>query len=478
MNIKKFEARSMKEALEMVKVQLGPDAVILSAKEVSKSYGLGGVKSIEITAAYSETTLKQKEYVKSKMPQAKQETFNRIAAKSQREIMQRVIEDKIRESQAKERSKFGHLNFSTEVEREEVAKPASRATRRYIDIDADNNPKTEVRAIPKETIAVPTKQPNVLTEQAKNAWSNMEVQSLKGEIDELKRIILDFKKVPQGFVTNYAGSEYGINPNLKDHFENLVKKGIMPDIAGDLMLEVQNQCDPNSYRNHQVIESTIAKCIMDSSQIDFSTREKFHLFVGPSGSGKSSSMIKLASRLMLQENKRVALISTDTVKVGADEQMKIFSQILNIPFVSIRSPSDWNRILPYLNQVDHVLVDFASLSLRSEEEMAYISQMIPPVAEKVRTHLVFSAKSKDIDLIETGDRYRALHIDDIIFTSLDEARQFGTIYNTIQKLNLPLFAFGIGSKIPNDFEVATKERVVDLILEITKSLTAAREASL
>ena len=469
MNIKKFEARTMKEALEMVKVQLGPDAVILSAKEVSKSYGLGGVKSIEITAAYSETTLKQKEYVKSKMPQPKQETFNRIAAKAQREIMQKVIEDKIRESQMKERSKFGYVSMSDEVERPAVeSKPVSRATRRYIDIDSELN----------QTPIKNEQKPAVLTEQAKNAWSNMEVQSLKGEIDELKKIILDFKKMPQNFVSNYPGSEYGIDINLKDHFENLVKKGLMPDIAADIIREVQHQCDPQNYRNYQVIESHVAKCIMESSKIDFSTYEKFHLFVGPSGSGKSSSMIKLASRLMLQENRRVALISTDTVKVGADEQMKIFSQILNIPFVSVRSPSDWNRILPYLNQVDHVLVDFASLSLRSEEEMAYISQMIPPVAEKVRTHLVFSAKSKDIDLIETGERYRSLQVDDVIFTSLDEARQYGTIYNTIQKLNLPLFAFGIGSKIPNDFEVATKERVVDLILEITKNLTGAREASL
>ena len=91
MNIKKFEARSMKEALEMVKTQLGPDAVILSAKEVSKGFGLGGVKSIEITAAYSELALKQKKYAQSKMPQHIQDKFDRIPAKSQKEVIKKVF---------------------------------------------------------------------------------------------------------------------------------------------------------------------------------------------------------------------------------------------------------------------------------------------------------------------------------------------------------------------------------------------------
>jgi flagellar biosynthesis protein FlhF len=96
--------------------------------------------------------------------------------------------------------------------------------------------------------------------------------------------------------------------------------------------------------------------------------------------------------------------------------------------------------------------------------------MMPPTTtDSVRTHLVLSAMSKDADLFEVHKRYQALNVSDVIFTSLDEASMHGNIYNLIQKTGTPLFAFGIGSRTPDDFERATAERVLDLILNITGS---------
>jgi flagellar biosynthesis protein FlhF len=155
--------------------------------------------------------------------------------------------------------------------------------------------------------------------------------------------------------------------------------------------------------------------------------------------------------------------------------MKVYSQMLNIPFVSVKSPADWQRVMPYLVHVDHVLVDYASLNLRNQDEINYATQMLPPTTEETQTHLVLSCKSKDQDVIEMANRYRSFNYDDIIFTALDEVTQYGVIYNTVRKLNRPLFAFGIGSKIPEDFERATVERVLDLILEITKKSQALEQ---
>lgn len=455
MNIKKFEARTMKEALEMVKTQLGPDAVILSAKEVNKGFGIGGIKSIEITAAYSESTLKQKEYVKSRMPQSQQEKFTRIPARDQKAIMQKMIEDKLRESQAKERTKYANIN-----------ERSTDNQKRYIDIDADLIPKVSAQT-PHRTF---DKKPEVLTEAAKSVWNNMEVDGLKTEIEQLKNLIMQFKQMPQSFAASHPGAEHGVDYNLREYYGKLTSRGVLPDIAGHILKYVQQNTEPKNYNDRHAIESLIARYILETTEIDTNSEVKFHYFVGPSGAGKSASMIKLASQLMLKEHKRVALISTDTIKVGADEQMKIFSQILNIPFVSIRSPSDWEKVIPYLGQVDHVLVDFASLSLRSVDELSYLKQMMPPISAPKRVHLVLSAKSKDTELLDVGQKYQAIGYDDLIFTSLDEATQFGTLYNLNQKLKTPLFAFGIGAKIPEDFEMASKERVLDLLLEITKNM--------
>lgn len=456
MNIKKFEARSIKEALEMVKTQLGPDAVILSAKEVTKGFGLGGVKSVEITAAYSENVLKQKQYVQSKMPDHLKSQFDQVAAKLQKEVIKKTIETKIAQTQQAQKTQ----TFNAPV-----------TQKKYIEIDEETLPVTAAPAV--DMRRTPYQQNRVqMTEQVQKAWSNMEVDQLKNEISELKKLMTQFKPVPQSFVQGHPGSELGVHYQLSPYYTELIDKGLIPEVASDILVQAQNQLEPNKLKEASVIQTWIGKYILNSVPVVSGGFEQFHLFMGPSGSGKTTSMVKLASQLLIQHKRRVALISTDTIKVGADQQMKIFSEILNLPFISIRNPQDWNKVIPYLSQVDHVLVDFASFSLRNKEEIHYLQKMMPPVYDSLRTHLVLSAKSKDAELSEMARKYEQLHVDDVIFTALDEAMQFGSIYNFVRQTNKPLFGFGIGAKVPEDFERATAERVVDLILRITQSQQA------
>ncbi len=483
MNIKKFEARTMKEALQLVKSQLGPDAVILSAKEVSKGFAMSGQKMIEITAAYSESMLKQKEFVKSKMLLPQQQQFSNSSARDQREVIKKVMEDQLVRTQKAQAAKSVRL-YGPPLVREPTTinqRPVNysnnvvRSSRKYIDIDAELLPKTAAMPVP---AAQSTKnEAAVLTEQAKNAWQNMDVQNLKTEIEQLKEIILDFKAMPQNFVQSHPGAEFGVNYSMCSYYQRLTARGLLPEVASDVILAVQENLKAVDLKKENYIESLVARYIMDTTLIQNTVQKKFQLFVGASAAGKSTSMIKMAYDLIHRDHKKVAIISTDTIKIGADEQMKVYSQMLNIPFVSVRSPMDWEKIVPYLNHVDHVLVDFASLSLRNQDEINYIQQIRPPINTDVQTHLVLSARGKDQDIIEIANKYRHIGYDDLIFTSLDESTNYGIIYNTVRKLNKPLFGFGIGPKIPEDFEYATVERVLDLILEITKK-TSTMEQSL
>ncbi len=458
MNVKKFEARTMKEALDMVKSQLGPDAVILSAKEITKGFGLGGLKSIEITAAYSENILKQRQYVQSRMPENDKNRFDQMSAKLQKETMKKSLDKKI----------LSQKSIEEKLMRTQTAYAPQKSTgyntvssKRYIDIDNESD---STATEPRANHAQP------LTQQAQKTWNNQtDVQSLKSEIDQLKQLMTQFKQMPQNFVQSHPGAEHGVHFNLNTSFTKLVNKGMLPEVAADILVQAQTQIDPVKLNQPQYLETWIGKYILNSVPIVSGGYEQFHLFMGTSGSGKTSSMVKLASQLVLQNKKRVALISTDTIKVGADQQMKIFSEILNLPFISIRTPADWNKIIPHLGQVDHVLVDFASLGLRNQEEINYIKKMMPPIYDSVRTHLVLSAKSKDKDLLETIQRYDALNVTDLIVTSLDEATQHGQIYNLVRLQSKPLFGFGIGPKVPEDFERATTERVLDLILNLTQA---------
>ena len=199
MQIKKFEARTMKEALEMVKSQLGPDAVILSAKEINKGFGLGGVKSIEITAAYSETVLKAKQYAESRMPQQTRDNFNRTSAKIQKETLQRIVDNRTTQMKNKE------INLRPVL-------PEMRTQRRYIDIDAEDRivapvaPQTKTQTQTKTISAQMT--PQNLTQVAQKTWDQIEVTHLKSEIEQLKNLLGQFKTVPQSFVQGHPGADH------------------------------------------------------------------------------------------------------------------------------------------------------------------------------------------------------------------------------------------------------------------------------
>ncbi len=456
MQVKKFEARSMKEALEMIKSQLGPDAIILSAKEMTKGFGLGGEKSIEVTAAYSEAVLHKKKFVESKFAPKEKSQFQKSPAKNQKEVMQKMIEGHV----AKMNAQFVKANPVPII----AAAPHKNTERRYIDIDNDHN----VSASAPVTSEVPS-----VTQVAQKVWNDMEVNSLKAEIETLKQVMNQFRSVPQSFVQAHPGADLGVHYSMSTSFQRLVQRGLLPEIAADIIVQSQKQIPPEQQQNKNAVESWIAKYILDSTPIVDGAQEQFHLFVGPSGGGKTSSLIKLASDLILNHRKRVAIITTDTSKVGASEQMKIFSQILNVPYLCIRSQQDWAHVIPHLDQLDHILVDYAGLNLRNQEELNYLKRMAPPAIKSSRTHLVLSALSKDADLIECAKRYQNLGFNDVIFSGLDEATMHGNIYNFVRKVQTRLFAFGIGTKVPEDFEKATPERVVDLILQITQSQAAA-----
>lgn len=492
MQVKKFEARTMKEALEMVKSQLGPDAIILSARDNNKSYGLVGEGSVEITAAVSEETLQRKKFTESRLREQDREKFQRSSARSQKELIEKMVSKHVAKNQ-----------------------PAVAITqRRYIDIEDDSavagsamnrqqqsapqNPSAEERirkatqralvAMGEDFVEKPLRKATSFfgssagSELANKraapvaprvadapASETAEVRALRSEIEGLKSVITQFQTVPQTFAGGHPGADYGIPYDLSFMFEKLTTAGVAEDVTAEILDLAQNEIPAIKMKNRSLVEGWVARHILETTKVSTQqTSGKIHCFVGPAGAGKTSSLIKMASQMVVRENKKIAVISTDTYKVGAADQMRIYSQILNVPFSIIRNQSDWNNIMRYISNLDAVLVDFTGLSLKSPEEMTMLKNLLPPSSLPATTHLVLSATTKDEDATELGRRYSLLGCKDVIFTGLDESAKHGTIYNFMHNFDMPLHSFGIGPRVPEDFEFATKERVLDLIFRITK----------
>ncbi len=489
MQVKKFEARTMKEALEMVKSQLGPDAIILSARDNNKSYGLVGEGSVEITAAVSEETLQKKKFTESRLREQDREKFQRSSARSQKELIEKMVNRHVAKNQPIPAiTQRRYIDIEDENNHLAAAAPMPASARNQQAVAAQNVSAEErirkatqraLAAMGEDFVEKPLRKAAVAlardTQKAATSTvkqtnvESSEMLALRNEIASLKNVITQFQSVPQTFSVGHPGNDYGIPYDLSFMFEKLTNAGVADDVAAEMLDLAQNQIPAIKMKNRSLIEGWVARHILETTKISAQqTSGKIHCFVGPAGAGKTSSLIKMASQMVIRENKKIALISTDTYKVGAADQMRIYAQILNVPFSIIRNQNDWNNIMRYISNLDAVLVDFTGLSLKNSDEMNLLKNFLPPSSLPATTHLVLPATTKDQDATELGRRYSILGCKDVIFTGLDESAQHGTIYNFMRNFDMPLHSFGIGSRVPEDFEFATKERVLDLIFKITK----------
>lgn len=466
MQVKKFEAKSMREALQLVKSSMGPEAIILSMKDIRNGYGLAGGNSVEVTAAVSQQTLEHKKIAQAKLNQKNKAVFESSSARQQKEFIDKVVASMQNKRGTPARiTATPYIDIEDDIVKDmDIDRSTSSTTNHQT---AESRIRNAAREALQAAYTVSDEvERHVEPESVKQ--NNDEIESLKRQIVHLQRVISDFKNVPQTFISMHPGANEGVPFELSFMFEKLTRAGITASNAVEILRITKKSLDSDQLKKKALVNAWVAKFILDHIQIaENRLANRYHIFVGPSGQGKTSTLVKLASHLVIRKRKRVAIVSTDSKKVGASEQLRIYSQILNVPFCEINQSSDWNEIDKIFAQYDHVLVDFPGLSLKTVGQLESLKSMLPPDHGGRSIHYVVSALAKDEDAIEIAHRYQPIGLTDVIFTGLDESIQHGIIYNFQKEIKIPLHSFGIGPQLPEDFEPATKERVVDLIFKLT-----------
>lgn len=465
MQVKKFEAGTMKEALEMVKTQLGPDAIILSAKGNTRN-GLLGKNSVEVTAAVSESTLTKKKFAESKLREQDRKKFQAATARTQRIFIEDVITGYQKEQQEKQRPPITRTPY-VDINDEESKIPAG---------SVGKNVKSLLSKIMSEDLDILSDDPiDQMATRLKKAQPSLaipvdpSVQQLKEEISRLRGVIEGYKSDLPNKVSLHPGANLGIPYELSSLFDRLTHIGLSEESAFELVQTAQKQMSPIQLKDKSLVEAWLFKYLLENIKVssDF-VNGRVHIFAGPGGSGKTSSLIKFATYLAVAKKSSLAILTADNFKIGAADQLKILARILNVPFGVIRSNADWDHYMKVFKNVDYILVDFPGLSLKNPQELQLLKQYLPPTAVVKSIHYVQSAVCRDNEAIEMGKRYLGLGFDDTIFTCVDEAVHHGIFFNFQKHFDVPIHSLGIGPKIPEDYEIAIKERVLDLMFKITK----------
>ncbi|KAB3531366.1 flagellar biosynthesis protein FlhF [Alkaliphilus serpentinus] len=278
---------------------------------------------------------------------------------------------------------------------------------------------------------------------------------------------------------------------IKSMLSNVIKK---VDIEGgdDLLKDLNNDDLINLYnhlKEHEIDEELIKSLIQDIKEINsddeklnFSIEEAFKkiidkyiakgqsihskivFFVGPTGVGKTTTIAKLAANYTLNFGKKVSFISADTYRIAAVEQLKTYSDILNIPIEVIYETQEIHRAIDKLKHNDIIMIDTAGRSHRNNQQINELSQLLDEVQEK-EIYLVISCTSNNKDVKDIVDTYSFIEDYRIIFTKIDETNTYGTILNTAYKTNRPISYITTGQCVPDDIEVVNVDRLISLLMK-------------
>lgn len=195
-------------------------------------------------------------------------------------------------------------------------------------------------------------------------------------------------------------------------------------------------------------------------------KQRVIFFIGPTGVGKTTTIAKLASQLCVNHKKKVVLLTTDTYRIAAAEQLKTYAGILEAPFRVIYTEEEMVKAIEDYKDYEYVLVDTAGHSHYNEEQKASMSHFINSIDEDIdkETYLVVSATTKYRDLLAIADAYSEFTDYKLIFTKLDETTSLGNLFNLCMHTGAPMSYVTCGQNVPNDIEVFSPQSTVKQLL--------------
>lgn len=409
MKIKKFVGRSFQEAFNQMKEELGEDAIILNSRTIKSGDSIdfaGRRATHEITAAVDRVT---KEPV--------------LAGEPDQNLPLGALQPAYRRPAP---GNFSRASRSGDVPAPKTAKVVRRQT-------------------------------------------DEKILAQLGQIHELRDEIQDMRKV----LTEVADFlKYSRMPALPKPFKNLLKnlvnKDVHEDLAKALVQTVYARTDAADYQRAEVIQKNLLglleRMIRIGKPVENVKRRPYVVsLIGPTGVGKTTTIAKLAANAKLRADKKVALISADTYRIAAIEQLQTFANIANIPMSVAYSPEEMREAIFQFRQKDIIFIDTVGRSQKHEQHLRDLQKFVD-AANPDEVHLVLSLTSGLKTVLDVMKRFSIMRPNRLIFSKLDEAANSGNILNVLYKHQIPVSYLTTGQTVPNDILPAGIQTISRAIL--------------
>jgi len=256
-------------------------------------------------------------------------------------------------------------------------------------------------------------------------------------------------------------------------FTDLIEAGVTQDLARDLIEQLQQETDPADTQELTLLKARavrlLEKDIPITGPIHIETgKTRLVALVGPTGVGKTTTIAKLAANYRLREKKRVGLITVDTYRIAAVDQLRTYADIIDLPMQVVSSPREMQQAITQLNGLDLILMDTAGRSPRDEIKIQELKSLLSE-AKADEVHLVLSTAASAKSLTKTAERFSEVGTTTLTLTKLDETTELGNILALLRQCQLPLSYLTNGQNVPDDIEPADANRLARQILGLEVS---------
>ena len=425
MIIKKFQAKTEEAALELARKELGSGIVVMNVKKVKKKglFCIFKPQQVEVTVALEEE---------------EKQNFREAVAK---------VSEIARQSEAAGNTR------SAKTEPEQPAKQGK----------AEPGPQPEKqrqqekqRQPEKNTQTIDSRQESAIEEKLSTLQNLLEKQ-IGSTQEEEKESEGEEKKEDSNVAFFHLLYKMLLDNEIEETYANqLVEEldgSVKPDMPIDYLLSVVYQ--------KMVLKFGQTKTIQSAEK-----GPKLVYFIGPTGVGKTTTIAKIASRLSVVEKKKIVLLTADTYRIAAAEQLRTYANILEVPFRIIYTPQEIRTAIEDYAAYDYIFVDTSGHSQKNTDQRDDTLALLRAAdgqAEK-EVYLVVSATTKYRDLLNIADTYQKLTDFRLVFTKLDETQCQGNLFNLRLHTDAPMSYVTCGQNVPDDIGEFDAQKTVKLLL--------------
>ena len=436
MIVKKYQGTTEEEAVKKAQEDLGNSAVVLNVKELKQRgiFRLFKKDVVEITAALEEDEFKNG--INKRKP-----SFTNIAGGTSAATSEMGIQ-------------------TTPV------KPLNPNTSSGVNLVAD------------EKIDVKSDSGSAMLEQKLDVLHNLLQSQINQNVEKNAPAHNSNKSGTDGDAAgdNNGKSAVAERENTNMKFIKLIYKKLVDNEVDEKYADMIMGDIEGSLKKESNIDSILAaayqKIILklgEADDISIAEKPKIIFFVGPTGVGKTTTIAKIASRFKLEQQARVAFITSDTYRIAAVEQLNTYASIIDSPVSVIYSADELEEAVKEYKDYDLIMVDTAGRSHKSSEQMDELGDMLARTRAlsedfDVKVYLVLSITTKYKDLVNITERYKDIDDWSIIFTKLDETLSLGNILNIRMLTGASLSYTTSGQNVPNDIELINEQSIAKQLL--------------